>query len=64
VNQLRLICTILNVTMVSSGEEGCGKASCSKLTNCDCLGDGNDANEGRSKSIKASGVEMVVRVMG
>ena len=50
--------------MVSSGEEGCGKASCSKLTNCDCLGDGNDANEGRSKSIKASGVEMVVRVMG
>jgi len=49
VNQSELICTILNLTMVSSREEGCEKALCSELVNCDGLGDGDDANEGRSK---------------
>ena len=63
-NQSRLLCTILNLTTVRSGEEGCDKASCSELVYCDGLGDGDDANEGTRKEIKASGVEMVVRVMG
>ena len=49
-NEARLICTILNLTMVSSREEGSEQASCSELINCDGLGDGlGDATEGRSK---------------
>jgi len=64
VNQSRLICTILELTIVSRREEGCKKALCSELVNCDGLSDGDDTNEGRSKYIKVSGVEMVVRVMG
>jgi len=64
VNQSQLFCSILTLKTVSSREEGCNKASCSELVNCDGLGDGDDANKARSKEIKASGVEMVVRVMG
>jgi len=61
VNQAQLICTMLNFKTVSSREEGCDKASCSKIVNCDGLGIGDDANEARSELFKASGVEMVVR---
>jgi len=49
VNRSPLICTILNLKTVSSREESFDKASCSKSVYRDCLGDGDDANDARSK---------------
>jgi len=49
VNQSPLMFTIFNSKTVSSREEGCDNALCSELVNCDGLGDGDDANEARSK---------------
>jgi hypothetical protein len=63
-NQWQLNCTLVNSKTVCSWEAGWDKASCTELVWCDGLGDGDDARESRSKYIKASGVEMVFRVMG